>query len=197
MITGPRCERCGAPGWAGTCPTCQEKTPAFTSVTAPFFYDGITRRLILNLKYRNMPDIGPVLADAALAQMPSWNCRYDALCEVPMHRAAQRKRGYNQSRILAERFAERLNLPLAAVGTLTKTRRTPHQAAQDVTTRWENVKDAFAADPEQVKGRSILIVDDVCTTGATLHFCAEALLSAGAKEAGCLTLARTDLRQRP
>lgn len=113
-----------------------------------------------------------------------------------MHAESERRRGYNQSRVLASAFATLTDLPLLPEGTLVKSRQTLHQVDQDVTTRWENVRDSFSVPAASLAGLRLVIVDDVCTTGATLHNCAEALLGAGAIEAACLVLARTDLWKR-
>jgi ComF family protein len=113
----------------------------------------------------------------------------DLAVAVPLHRSRERARGFNQARELARH----LGLPVAAA--LVRTRRTPPQADLPAARRHANVRGAFACKPGvPVTGRTIVLVDDVSTTGATLNACARVLLDAGAAEVRALTAARAALR---
>lgn len=109
---------------------------------------------------------------------------------VPLHPKKLRERGYNQSGLLAKQLGLFLGLPVIE-NSLKRKRNTPPQTkiiSRDE--RWRNVSDAFVCNGGDVKGRNVLLIDDVCTTGATLDACAQALKSAGAISVWGLTLAR-------
>jgi ComF family protein len=114
----------------------------------------------------------------------------DAVVPVPLHWIRRRGRGYDQALLLAKDFSRRVGVPVEE-GVLRRRRATKPQTELGRDERRENVRDAFEARrPEAVKGRTILLVDDVCTTGATIEACARALKAAGAKRVGALTAAR-------
>jgi predicted amidophosphoribosyltransferase len=112
--------------------------------------------------------------------------------------ARQRERGYNQVALVARPLAYELGWEYAP-DALTKVRETRSQVGLTVSERRENVSKAYQADPAKVKRRAVLLMDDVSTTGSTIASCAEALISAGAREVYALTIARAlahhDLRR--
>ncbi|HUY27469.1 MAG TPA: ComF family protein [Candidatus Binataceae bacterium] len=109
---------------------------------------------------------------------------------VPLHRGRLRWRGFNQAAILGEELSRRLKVPLDATA-LVRTRATAAQTSGDHDARRRNVRRAFAvARPDRIRARTILLVDDVMTTGATADECARVLLEAGAREVDVFTLAR-------
>jgi ComF family protein len=114
-------------------------------------------------------------------------CEADLAVPVPLHPNRLRSRGFNQAALLC-RAALRGILPVRC-GLLFRVRDTPAQTELGPGERWSNVQGAFVASPK-VKGRSVLLVDDVTTTGATACACAEALVGQGADEVHLLTLAR-------
>jgi ComF family protein len=116
--------------------------------------------------------------------------RSSTLCAVPLYADREKMRGYNQSDLLAEHLSKSWQIDLLPRGTLTRSRDTAAQVGKKYAERQLNVCGAFSALPEAVAGRAILLVDDVCTTGATLNACAEALLHAGAITVKAVTLAR-------
>lgn len=114
----------------------------------------------------------------------------ECLVPVPLHFLKRHSRGFNQSELLAKRLSPLVGLPLEERA-LVRNRWTRAQAGLGKEKRKGNVEDAFAVKrPECVRGRHVLLVDDVCTTGATLEACAQALKNAGAKNVNALTLAR-------
>jgi ComF family protein len=111
---------------------------------------------------------------------------------VPIHAARKRERGYNQAWKIAEEASRRLGLPVGN-GLLARVRATGSQTKLNRGDRQRNLEQAFACPmPDSVKGKRILIVDDVFTTGATVGRCAELLKAAGALEVGVLALARVE-----
>jgi ComF family protein len=119
----------------------------------------------------------------------------DLLVPVPLHPARQRERGYNQAELLARAFGDRIGLPVVNTG-LRRARSTRPQISLNASDRRENVQDAFTYQPrtadqgDAVRGRRVLVVDDVCTTGSTLEACSLALKAGGASSVWGFTLAR-------
>lgn len=194
-VPPPWCARCGQSlGQSTDCFNCGSRLPAFACARSMGHADGILRGAIHHFKYRDRPQLaeplGALLADFARAQSPALHdLAFDALLPVPMHRVRQRLRGYNQSERLARVLSRELGLPLDTQ-MLTRPRPTRPQVGLAGEARRSNLRAAFAVPcPELVSGKTLLIVDDVATTGSTLDACALALKAAGAKSVYALTLA--------
>jgi len=115
----------------------------------------------------------------------------DVVVPVPLHRSKLRRRGFNQSAIIAQYICSRSSLPFSE-RSLIKKRRTPSQMCLSGRKRKKNLEGAFSVrDKEILSGKVVLLVDDVMTTGTTLEVCAKELLKAGAKDVLAFTLART------
>jgi ComF family protein len=200
---GPGCVVCGEPfpGLAGvlSCDACRRAPPlyAFARAVGPY-RDGM-REAIHALKYGRRPvlatPLGGLLADAGAEAGPvplrDWA---DAVIPVPLHPARQAERGFNQAELLAEPCGKRWRVPMLT-RSLVRVRSTAPQADLDAAARRANVRDAFrVARPAEVRGRRVLLVDDVLTTGATVGAAARALRAAGTAAIGVLTLARVVLR---
>ena len=112
-----------------------------------------------------------------------------ALLPVPLGKKRLNERGYNQVALVARPLAYEVGLEYIPRA-LQKTRETRSQVGLTISQRHENVHKAYQADPQVVKGKSVLIMDDVATTGSTISACTESLLSAGAQEVYVLTIAR-------
>jgi ComF family protein len=150
------------------------------------------RDAIHHLKYRKMADLAPVMARYLVAAfaLPPWPVlrhTIDAVTPVPLHDDRWRERNYNQAELLARAFCDQTRLPLQ-VEWLKRQRFTRSQVGLSPQERRINVEDAFAAQ-EHVRGKTILLIDDVYTTGATLHACALAMQRAGATRVYALALA--------
>ncbi len=197
-LTGPLCEVCGEMVSApGLCWRCTAERPRFDYVASAFVYEGALRHTIHALKYRGQKALAGPLAEALAAHVNSPDGRAGTapiLCPVPMHPDRLHERGYNHAGLLADRLAVLWGLERLPDEALRRTRHTPRQVGQDYQARRENVLGAFEATPALVAGRSVLLVDDVCTTGATLNACAVALLQASAAAAACVTVARAQTR---
>lgn len=150
------------------------------------------REWIHLLKYEGRRDLAPLLARYLVAALdrPDWReivPRLDAVAPVPLHDERRRERGYNQAELLAQALCERRRLPLRT-DLVQRSRLTRSQVGLNRAERRENVQDAFTAT-SACRGLSVLLIDDVYTTGATLCACASALLKAGVAAVYALTLA--------
>jgi ComF family protein len=145
-------------------------------------YDGLLREAILRLKYAPGEALAEKLGDlwARHAESRLRELGADVMVPVPLHWWRRFQRGYNQSETLARALAKRLHLPCRP-GWLRRIRNTPKQAQQTATARRTNIRGAFHARPRrELTGRTVLLVDDVLTTGSTASEAARALGAAGA-----------------
>lgn len=161
---------------------------AFEAAASWAAYQTELRRAILKLKHKPNAPLGVQLAGplAGLVHAAGW--QPDAVLSVPLSAQRLAQRGFNPVDLLARPLAAQLGLPLLAA--LHRQRDTRPQMDLTLRERWANVQAAFVAQPA-VSGRSLLVVDDIMTTGATLDAAARALREAGAAQVYALTLART------
>jgi ComF family protein len=156
---------------------------------APFH--GVVRDALHAIKYGGEQRLGEPLGRAVGRRWEAVGVGADMVVHVPVHRDRERQRGYDQAALIGRHAADYLRLPFAPV--LTRARATTAQFDLDRRDRARNVRDAFAIDPRAdgtVRGRWVLLVDDVVTTGSTLAACATALESAGALGVSAITVAR-------
>jgi len=156
-------------------------------VWSAWVYDERAALVVQALKYHERVGLAAGLGTDLANALPS-RLRPDAVLEVPLHSARLRERGYNQAALLADALADTIGAPRLEHA-LVRVRPTRPQARLDASERALNLADAFRVrHPARLAGRSVVVVDDVLTTGATLGACLEALLAVGAKPAG-VTLA--------
>jgi ComF family protein len=200
----PWCERCGAasiarehglaaplvtPRSIAACPTCATQAPGFDYARSAALYEGPLREAIHALKFGRRRALASPLGDLTVQQCAvSLPDGIDALSPVPLARARERERGFNQAALLARRIGRRLDIPIRSRW-LARVRSTRPQSDLSAAERRANVCDAFRASA-RVAGCHVLVVDDILTTGATLDACARALRAAGARRIGALTVAR-------
>lgn len=197
-VTPPWCARCGLPfptfaasGFAdsGVCQACATDPPRFAWARAAALYEGALRDALHAFKFRGKRalarPLAALVAETLCAHRPP---DLDALVPVPLAPARERDRGFNQSALLADRLATELGVGVHA-GWLRRTRATAPQTELTAMERRTNVRGAFTSAPV-VRGKSVAIVDDVLTTGATASECARALLAEGARSVGVITVAR-------
>ncbi len=188
---GERCERCWMPvSRATVCRHCYQRPPAFASVRAAFVMDGPARRLAHELKYEGLTSIAEPMAELMTACPDVADA--DVVVPVPLHRARERSRGYNQAAELARHLAAALQLPYEPRAARRTRDTAPLARTMHRDERRSIVAGAFAADRRRIDGRRVLLVDDVVTTGATLDACAGALRDGGAAAVRCVTWARAD-----
>ena len=196
IILPPICEKCGGKTIRqGLCITCHAKLPLYMGVRSWAIYNGPVRKAIQKLKYNRDISLGIVLARPIINLFATLNWKIDCIVPVPLGVARMRERGYNQSALLARPLAMSTGINYRPHA-LSRVRETTTQVGLTVNQRRENVKDAFRSFRREVEGKSILIVDDVMTSGATLESCTTALIQAGAVKVFALTLARASKRQQ-
>jgi ComF family protein len=200
-VEPPFCPRCSVMfqsrvGPDHLCGRCLEQAPHFHMARAAFAYDRSLVDVIHCFKYRGKTRLAGPLG------VFLWRtfCRYwgdepvDLLLPVPLHRQRLRGRGFNQSDFLLrewKKHAHRAATPPIASGVLVRARTTVSQAGLSRRERESNIRGVFAVrHPDQVRGRHVVLVDDVITTGATAGECARELLSSGAARVDVLALAR-------
>ena len=203
-IAPPFCESCGAPfkhlnQAADVCDKCRANryhgAPPFVAVRSLYVFEGAIRQAVHRLKYDGKTALSAPLAALMNEFLQQSSTRFvdvEALTHivaVPLHRRRQRSRGYNQSELLANQLGRLTDVPSNSV--LVRTRPTTPQVELSIRERATNVQGAFALKENvNIEGATILLIDDVYTTGATLRECARVLKNGGAAEVYGLTLAR-------
>ena len=198
LLDGPCCPRCGIPFISQAalshspghqCGDCRKKPPRFDQAVAAARYEGVMIRAIHLFKYRGKSRLKQVLGSMLLKivdRLPTSDC----LIPVPLHPSRLREREFNQALLLCDYIGEKTHLPVFPEG-LQRVRETTPQVGLSIKDRRRNIRQAFVPlDPEKIKGRRVLLVDDVLTTGATVNECARVLKRAGAKRVCVLTVAR-------
>ncbi|RTZ93761.1 MAG: ComF family protein [Deltaproteobacteria bacterium] len=200
-VTEPFCPCCGLPypGETGThiCASCQQAPPPYTWARSLILYRGRGWEFIHHLKFNGDLSTLSVLRYLLLERMEK-ETRYlmgefalDLIVPVPLHPRGLRERGYNQALLIALCLSEVLHLPVDRTH-LVKARETLPQIGLTKSERERNIQGAFETrNPDRFKGKRVLLVDDVYTTGATVKICTRTLLRAGAHSVYVWTLART------
>lgn len=188
------CQKCGCPtmGEAKFCLRCKETKRQFKVAKSVFKYDGIVRKLVINFKFNNKPYIKNTFAHLLLEKFKKLDWDIDVVTFVPATRKKIKKRGYNQAEILCRAFCDIAGFE--CVETLEKIMDRKSQVELTFKQRQENLEKSFAViDKNLVRGKNVLLIDDVFTTGATADACSVALMRAKCKSVYVLTLAHTVL----
>jgi len=195
-ILPPLCRHCGRPESSGAyCSECWGTKSSLDEIRSVFIFDGIVRQAVHELKYRNVQAISGCLAGFMSVYFQEYGLNGDVLVPVPLHEKRLRERGYNQSRLLTEALSGLISKEVNPA-LLKRVRNTGPQAlSASVHERMANMENTFACESDGAAGRNIIVIDDVCTSGATLESCASALKSAGAGHVLGFTLAR-EISQR-
>ena len=197
FIAGTACVKCGVPmpgerGPEDICESCLRHPPAWDSGAAAMLYDGAGRRMVLQFKHGDRLDMAPRLAAWLATAGAEQLARADVIAPVPLHWLRLMRRRYNQSAELAHRLGRRAGRPVVP-DLLVRQRMTTPQEGMNRAARAANQEGAFTVAPrhrERIAGRTVLMIDDVLTSGATLSNCAEALRAGGAARVDVLVLAR-------
>ncbi len=189
------CLRCGRSmkNDADYCLDCQNYPPAFDRAYAPCVFEGNAVRLIHKLKYGNERYLAKYLARYMYDCLAEKDFLPDAVTFVPMHKRRKRERGYNQAEELAKEVARLIGVENAEL--ILRTKYSANLARMSARERREAVKDTFSAkEGVELKGKSVLLIDDVFTTGATSGACAEILKRQGAIRVEVLTFATSAVK---
>lgn len=190
-VPTPVCGRCGMPiSRPGLCPACASLPPLPVHIRSATYFEGPVRQAIHSLKYaRRRPLAGPL--GQILHQMwKEQGLQAEVLVPVPLHPDRERERGFNQAMLLARELGRLTGVPVDGTR-LCRVRATPPQVGLSREERQRNVAGAFRCAEGVVQGKRVALVDDVCTTGATLYAAGQALLEAGAEEVWAVTVARS------
>jgi len=197
FITDPVCAQCGFPfdfevEEGSLCASCLDRPPPFDLARSALKYNDTSRDLVLGFKHGDQTHI----ARAFVLWLEKAGARIleeaDILIPVPLHRWRLLSRRYNQSAIMACALSKAVNIPVE-YHALRRTRATPVQGHLKAAERHKNVKRAFALCPDREKiihGKTVVLIDDVFTTGATVKECTKTLLKSGAAKVHVLTLTR-------
>jgi ComF family protein len=196
FISPPICPKCGLPfvsvgGEDHLCGQCLQRQWHYASARALGFYEGPMRAAVHLLKYKGKSFVAKPLAGLLKMGYPFMDFdSYDFLVPVPLHPKRLRERGFNQAVLLTRSIGRERGIP-CRVSLLKKIKLTPPQIRLTPREREENVKGSFAVvDSAGARGRRILLIDDVMTTGSTVNECARELVKAGAREVDVFTFAR-------
>lgn len=185
------CPICGEPNSKGTvCLRCKQHLPNYSMMRSFGYYSGPLRAAVVSLKYQRNLGLGEFFSIPLSQIVIHQNWKIDIVTAIPLNKRRNRERGYNQAEILAKPLAHHLNLPFSNRLVLRK-KQTVSQVGLGLKERLVNMQDAFEANQRNVSGKTVLIVDDVATTGATMDACSKALKAVGCKEVFGLTLAKT------
>ena len=189
ILSGTLCEICGLPlDKAGICDTCRADRPHFRALRAWAVFENPVQTALHKLKYRRDISMGDSLASHMLSFVRELNWPMDMIVPIPLGKERHKQRGYNQVGMIAKPLAMALNVEYAP-NELMRRKETRTQVGLTKTERKENVDGAFQAGVG-VREKTVLVMDDVSTTGSTLSSSAEALYSSGAKDVYALTVAR-------
>lgn len=196
-IVPPFCAKCSEP-FAGAitgpfdCANCAHRTLHFDAAVAAYRSRGIIRRVVLDFKYGRQVHLRFLIGRwlrAALEDARLRDRHFDVIVPVPLHRARERERGFNQAALLADLLSA--EKPIQSKPVLERTRYTTTQTAFDRTERMENLRGAFRLRKHaDVRGLRVLLIDDILTTGSTVSECARVLKQAGASSVHAATAAR-------
>lgn len=182
------CEKCGKIiEHSGRCIFCNENETYFDKGYVLYKYDESVKRLIINFKFHNKSMYSDFFAENMFNYAQKYIIKnYDFVCSVPLHKRKRAIRGYNQSEIVAKKFADLMNYVYNPV--LIKVKNTKQQSSLSSKERKNNVKNAFVCNYD-IANKDILIIDDVITTGYTLNECCRVLKKAGAKTVDFMAIA--------
>ena len=190
IIQKPFCESCGIPvKGTGLCERCKANPPAYRLMRSWAVFDSPIQNALHTIKYRRNIGLAESIAIHMAEFVRSFGWDADMIVPTPLGRERLRERGYNQVALVARPLSYAMGWEYRP-GALIKVRDTRSQVGLSISQRRDNVLKAYQADPATVNGRSVVLIDDVSTTGSTISSCTEALCAAGARDVYVLTIAR-------
>jgi ComF family protein len=189
-LLDPVCDACGLPqAYPGLCNRCQQKRPFFRMLRSWAVFENPVQEALHRLKYRRDIGLGEALSDQMLGFLKQLAWPVDTLVPIPLGKKRLKERGYNQVAMVSAPLSMQLGYHYHP-SALVRARETRSQVGLSAVERQENVREAFIAEKKKVSGRTVLLMDDVATTGATLSSAAEALYASGAHDVYAITIAR-------
>lgn len=188
-FTQKSCEKCGREIYDDSkfCFDCEGSGAKYDKVYSVLNYEGVVSSLIYRLKYDGEKYLAKYLARFMVDKLRQSNVNFDIIVPVPLNKNRLKKRGFNQAELLATYIAKEMNKDMANV--MERVVDTPFQARLTREERLNNLKDAFVVrDKTLVKGKTVLVIDDIFTTGSTINECATVLFKAKAKSVIAITL---------
>lgn len=188
----PLCKKCGRGLKSNTmeyCERCQRHSHIFIQAKPVYFYSGEAKKGMYRFKYANRRAYARTYAKTAVLMHSRWlkAINPDVIIPIPMYKKKERDRGYNQATVFAKELSKVTGIPCDDK-TLIRTRNTTPQKLLDATERQENLQNAFQLREVGVKYKTVLLVDDIFTTGATVDEASKALLSAGVENVYVMTV---------
>jgi ComF family protein len=199
-IQPPVCKRCGLPltelqtadSRESICKRCQLAPLQLDGLLAYAFHSGPLRQAIHQFKYEDLRSLagplGQLMAEGWTALAPQ-ELQPEVIVPVPLHPSRQRRRGYNQAALLAQELGSNLQRPVIEE-VLIRVKATTPQVGLDAQERRTNVRNAFRCTDNNLSGKHVLLIDDVCTTGSTLESACVTLRETGTLSVWAYTLAR-------
>lgn len=193
----PICLHCGEPlATSGRCPRRDHHPNLLDGLRSAVWHTGPLRMALHRFKYQNLRVLARPLGDILIQAWHQDPPPADLLVPVALHPQRLRERGFNQATLLAQRLRRATGIPLDA-HSLQRIRYTRPQVKLAAAERLANVRGAFSYEGPSLAGRAVCLIDDICTTGATLQACAAALRAAGASTVWAYTLARPCWEEAP
>lgn len=193
IVTPPWCEICGIQNVDGVCDVCATAPPRYGKLRTVAFYDAILQRIIHLYKFEKRKSLAKHLSDMMVNHIPN-DCNlkeYDYILPIPIHKNRLRERGFNQSTLIAQGISNEIGIDICT-DAIVRSRNTSPQSSLTRDARQTNVVGAFGIKNRNlIKGKRILILDDVFTTGATVNEAVNMLWNEDPIEIDVLTLART------
>lgn len=194
-IAPPVCSKCSKPidynSFTNLCQECCDVDRYFEISKSPYVYEGLIKKAIYSYKYYNKTYFYKFFGNLLVDFMKSIDyTNFDYIVSVPLHSSKMKKRGYNQSELLARHISDKLSIPY--IDALKRTKKTLKQSEQSKEERRKNLKDAFTvkSSAQEIINSSLLLVDDIYTTGSTVDECSKALINYGAAKVYVITIAR-------
>lgn len=190
-INGSVCPKCGLPqNGQMLCTSCTNWSAEIDGIRSPYIFNGVIRRAVHELKYRNLRAIAVTLAGLLYDYLKENPLPGDVLVPVPLHPKRLRERGYNQSGLLSKELGYLTGIPVIGDCLVREQLGQSQARTSSVFERRSNVSGVFSCRDERLRGKRVLLIDDVATSGATLNSCAGVMKSAGAASVWGLVVAR-------
>lgn len=190
-----KCIICREEGFIGLCPHCKSSINRATVEKDNLsygFYGGVIKTLILKFKYESNFTAGYLLSNFLIEMIEEEKINADVICYVPMTKKAEKKRGFNQCKLMARNIGYHTNIPVS--NCIKKIKNTKEQKTLTKEERIINLKGAFKISSiNEIKNKNIILIDDVMTTGATISECKYILKKSGAKQIIVLTIAKSNI----